>query len=96
MNEVMEKFLKGEKLSNNEKHAIVKYAYRNLEDEIEGEWGRWYVWTDLVFKYNGDYYMVGYDRGLTECQENCYDESIPFKVKPVKKMIEVIEWEEVK
>ena len=45
--------------------------------------------------YNGKYYMIGYDRALTEIQENDYENSYPVEVKPVKKIVEVTEWEEV-
>lgn len=95
MCEVMEKFLKGEELSIKDIREIISYAYDYLEDEIEGDIGRWNQWVDLVFTYDGKYYMIGYDRALTEIQENCYEDSYPVEVKPVKKIVEVTEWEVV-
>ena len=95
MFEEMEKFLNGEKLSIRDIREIISYAYDYLEDEIEGDMGRWHQWVSLVFMYNGKYYMIGYDRALTEIQENDYENSYPVEVKPVKKIVEVTEWEEV-
>ena len=95
MFEEMEKFLNGEELSIRDIRGIIRYAYAYLEDEIEGDMGRWHQWVSLVFMYNGKYYMIGYDRALTEIQENCYENSYPVEVKPVKKIVEVTEWEEV-
>lgn len=95
MCEVMEKFLKGEELSIRDIREIISYAYDYLEDEIEGDIGRWNQWVDLVFMYDEKYYMIGYDRALTEIQENCYEDSYPVEVKPVKKIVEVTEWEVV-
>ena len=95
MVEEMEKCLNGEELSIREIRKIISYAYDCLEDEIEGDMGRWHQWVNLVFMYNGKYYMIGYDRALTEIQENCYENSYPVEVKPVKKIVEVTEWEEV-
>ena len=95
MFEEMEKFLNGEELSIRDIRKIISYAYGSLEDEIEGDMGRWQQWVDIVFMYNGKYYMIGYDRALTEIQENDYENSYPVEVKPVKKIVEVTEWEEV-
>lgn len=95
MCEEMEKWLKGEELTYSERHDLVNYAFMNEIEEIEDVPRRWNQWVEIVFKYNGEHYMIGYDRGLTECQEDFYEDSVPVKVKPVKKMVEVVEWEVV-
>ena len=53
MFEEMEKFLNGEELSIGDIREIISYAYDNLEDEIEGDMGRWHQWVSLVFMYDG-------------------------------------------
>lgn len=56
-----------------------------------GDIGRWNQYMTTILKVKDRYFAVGWDSGLTECQENYYDGPV-YEVKQVKKMIEVTEW----
>ena len=56
-----------------------------------GDIGRWNQHMTTILKVKDRYFAVGWDSGLTECQENYYDGPV-YEVKQVKKMIEVTEW----
>lgn len=51
---------------------------------------------DVVFEVDNRYFMTGYYKGLTECQEDEYYDEAVIEVKPVEKTVVVKEWEEVK
>ena len=55
-------------------------------DTIRGEDRRWSVWVDKIYEVAGRYFMVGFDMGLTELQENDYWDT---DVQEVEKKIEV-------
>ena len=55
-------------------------------DTIRGEDRRWSVWVDKIYEVAGRYFMVGFDMGLTELQENEYWDT---DVQEVEKKIEV-------
>lgn len=55
-------------------------------DTIRGEDRRWSVWIDKIYEVAGRYFMVGFDMGLTELQENEYWDT---DVQEVEKKIEV-------
>ena len=55
-------------------------------DTIRGENRRWSVWVDKIYEVAGRYFMVGFDMGLTELQENEYWDT---DVQEVEKKIEV-------
>lgn len=51
-------------------------------DTIRGEDRRWSVWIDKIYEIAGRYFMVGFDMGLTEMQENEYWDTDVQEVKP--------------
>ena len=51
-------------------------------DTIRGEDRRWSVWIDKIYEVAGRYFMVGYDHGLTEMQEDEYWDTDVQEVKP--------------
>ena len=63
--------------------------------EEKGDSGRWNQYMTTILKVKDRYFAVGWQRGLTECQENYYDGPI-YEVRPVKKMVEITEWYPVK
>ena len=58
----------------------------NPEDTIRGEDRRWSVWIDKIYKIGDRYFMIGYDHGLTEMQEDEYWDT---DIEEVEKKIEV-------
>lgn len=66
-----------------------------IEETFE-KGGRWSNFRTYIIEYKGKYYSTYEEVPATECQEGAdFDEGTPIEVKPVKKMIEVTEWEEV-
>lgn len=92
--EFLRKFDNGEKLSGTDINDI-RWNFKII-DEIEGDETRWSRWIDVVFEVDNRYFMTGYYKGLTECQEDEYYDEAVIEVKPVEKTVVVKEWEEVK
>lgn len=59
--------------------------------EIEGDKGRWSVYTQSIIKLRDKYFSIDWDQGLTEIQEDEFYNQ-PYEVKKVEKMIPVTEW----
>lgn len=63
--------------------------------EIEGEARRWCSETEIIFKVNGErYFRVWYDKGLTENQEDEFEEQVAVEVEPKTRTIVETYWEE--
>lgn len=77
------------------KEEVRELIWEHDYERLEGENRRWSRWVDVIVKLKDRYFMVGYDEGLTEMQENEYYTDIK-EVKPVEKVITITEWEEVK
>lgn len=92
--ELMELALKGIRLEESEWKFLIWEGDKVAV--VEDEPRRWYKWVEVIIKYKDKYYALGYDEGLTECQEDDYFNSGIREVKPVKKMVEVTEWRDVK
>lgn len=92
--EFLRKFDNGEEFSSEDIHDIC-YEFKEV-DYIEGEESRWSRWIDVVVEVDGRYFMTGYDKGLTEYQEDDFYNTTVIEVKPVEKTVLVKEWEEVK
>ena len=95
---ILEKLKSKTKLTDDEVYRIVIGDSDNIviEAEESGDHGRWTEYVAIIVKtIEDEYYEIWYERGLTEYQENYYEAQIARQVKPVKRMIEVIEWEEV-
>lgn len=96
--EIIKKIKNKERLTEDEVYYIVSgQCYPEIEiiETIRHGEGRWNSYWDAIFKCDNKYYCVAYSKGLTEMQEDYYDEQIAIEVKPIKKMIEIIEWENV-
>lgn len=66
--ELLDKAINGEKLTEQEWKRVVNYAEDNEIDEVEGNVGRWTRLRIIVFPYKEKLYGASYDIGLTECQ----------------------------
>ena len=92
---IMEKFLNGEKLTEEDRYNLV---WSSLDDEgyeyvdqIDGSAGRWMQKMQTVFKYNGEYWAIDWRSGLTELQENEYL-SNPYRVERKERVVTVVDW----
>lgn len=55
----------------------------------EGDSGRWTTFMTTVVEVNGKNYAINWQRGLTECQENIYDNQ-PYECEVVEEEVTVI------
>ena len=92
---VMEKFLNGEKLIEEDRANL---AWGDIDDEgyeyvdqIGGSSGGWTQKIQTVFKYNGEYWAIDWRSGLTERQENEYP-SNPYRVERKERVVTVVDW----
>lgn len=89
--ELMERALSGKRLADDEWKYLI---YKGDEVAVvEDDPRRWYKWVEVIVRWKDKYYSIGYDEGLTECQEDDYSDSGIYEVKPVKRMVEVTEWQ---
>lgn len=87
--ELLDKAINGEKLTEEQWKRVVNYAEDNEIDEVEGDVGRWTRLCIIIFPYKEKLYGVSYDVGLTECQDNDYAYCSIGEVRKVVKTIEV-------
>lgn len=81
-----------EKLTENELSEITAFAI----EEDEGDESRWSRSISSVLEMCCRYFMLNWERGLTECQENeFYSQPYEVSKKTYKKTITVTEWEKI-
>lgn len=74
--------------------AIFEEYWNQFVDIIEGDENRWYRWIEKIIRIENRFFSIGYcQRGLTEYQENIYDDADIVEVVPKEKTITVIDWE---
>lgn len=89
--ELIDKAINNEKLTEKQWKQVVEYAEDNEIDEVEGDIGRWTRVRLIVFPYKNKTYGVSYDVGLTECQDDDY---ACCSIGEVRKVVRTIEdWE---
>ena len=66
-------------------------GFGKMVTQEEGDSGRWNQYMTTILKVKDRYFAVGWESGLTECQENYYEGPV-YEVKQVKKMVEITEW----
>ena len=97
--DILEKIINGKLLSEEEVKALVtgESGINDIRfaDEKELDTDRWSQSIQTILSYNGHYYALGWERGLTELQENYYGSQKAMEVKQVKKTIIVREWKEI-
>lgn len=89
--ELLDKAINGEKLTEKQWQQVIEYAKDNEIDEVEGNIGRWTRICIIIFPYKSKLYGANYDVGLTECQDNDY---AGCSIGEVRKVVRTIEdWE---
>lgn len=90
--EMLEKIVKGERLTERELSSLV---YEGEEvNEIEGEDTRWTRCMTTVINLCGKNVAIDWQKGLTECQENeFYDQ--PYFVEKKERVVTVVDWEPI-
>ena len=89
--ELLDKAINGEKLTEQEWKRVVSYAKDNEIDEIDGNVGGWIRLCIIIFPYKEKLYGVSYEVGLTECQDSDYAGCSIGEVRKVTRTIE--DWE---
>lgn len=89
--ELLDKAIDGEKLTEEQWKRVVNYAKDNEIDEVEGDVGRWTRLCIIIFPYKDKIYGASYDIGLTECCDNDYAGCSIGEVRKVTRTIE--DWE---
>lgn len=86
------------KIDNNEELSK-KEIIDMLEYEIEREYGdnrRWSRSVISIISINDRYFSICWEQGLTECQEDEYNnQPVEVKKHTYNKTIEVTEWREI-
>lgn len=89
--ELLDKAINGEKLTEQEWKRVIEYAKDNEIDEVEGSIRRWTRLCIIIFPYKEKLYGVSYDVGLTEYCDNDY---AGCSIGEVRKVVRTIEdWE---
>ena len=89
--ELLDKAINGEKLTEQEWERVIEYAKDNEIDEVEGSIRRWTRLCIIIFPYKENFYGVSYDAGLTEFCDNDY---AGCSIGEVRKVVRTIEdWE---
>ena len=86
--ELLDKAINGEKLTEQEWERVIEYAKDNEIDEVEGSIRRWTRLCIIIFPYKEKLYGVSYGAGLTECCDNDY---AGCSIGEVRKVVRTIE-----
>ena len=89
--ELLDKAINGEKLTEQEWKKVVSYAEDKEVDEVAGNVGGWIGLCIIIFPYKEKLYSVSYEVSLTECQANDYASCSIGEVRKVVRTIE--DWE---
>ena len=73
LDNIIKKIDEGEKLTE-EEIADLLYEANFIEDDCNDELDRWTRTVVSIVEYKGRYFEIVWDQGLTEYQENSYDE----------------------
>ena len=86
---VKEKILNGVKLSYEEVLGLLRKEYEDLpiQAAIKGEDARWQRYITVILKVDDRFFMIYYMKGLTEFQDNDYEEQVAVDVVPVQVMV---------
>lgn len=77
--EFLELYDAGEEFEWNELAAMAYGEIGKIVCEEEGSEGRWTRGMSTVFEVKGRFFIIDWERGLTECQENEFYEQ-PYEV----------------
>ena len=87
--EFLERYDSGGEFTETEVRELIYEG--NFVDEIEGNDHRWDREVTTIIEVDGRYFAIDWRRGLTECQENWFDNQ-PREVTKTTRMVEVTEW----
>jgi hypothetical protein len=90
MDELIEKAIRGERLTDREWDDLTFETKVVAENEYDES--RWHIWTQTVFEYNGKYYAFDWGRDKTEMGEHNFWDCKLYEVKKVTKVVEVTDW----
>lgn len=92
---LFQKIKNNERLSEREIRSIL-FEYGEEVDEIEGDSDRWTQFISTIVKLCGQYVRIDWQRGLTEMQENIFDEQ-PYFVEKKERVVQkvVVDWNEI-
>lgn len=100
VSQIIEYMLEGKPIPEHEIRCLC-YEYYPCDDpnlvvaaRIEEEDRRWSRCVKIIFKVNGErYFRIYYDKGLTECQEDYFEEQVAVEVEPKTRTIVETYWE---
>lgn len=89
---LLQKIINKERLSEREIRSLL-WDYGTGVDELEGDIGRWTQSVSTIVKLCDQYVRIDWDRGLTELQENHYNEQ-PYLVEKRERVVTqvVVDW----
>lgn len=97
MSIIKDKLVNKQELTSAEVEELIWDAPKDVEkvETQEGDDRRWYRTNSVVFvvKPENRYFMVDYEQGLTEDQENVYDSQVAVEVVRKEKVITTTYWE---
>ena len=95
--EFLQRYNSGSGKPNFTKDEIKKMAYGEFGNEFgnyvttaEGKTHGWYQEVETIFEVEGRLFAVSWDRGLTEQQENDFDDAEVYEVEKKEKI--TFEW----
>ena len=88
--EFLNKYDRGEKFSDREKQELI-WDWPEV-DRIEGDSGRGDKSVAVVIDAGDRYFMIDYQEGLTEYQENYYSDGEVVEVEPYEETIVIKKW----
>lgn len=92
--EMLAKIDAGERLDKNE---LARLCYEHSICDEEGYEHRWVREMESIVELDGRYFSILWMRGLTECQENDFeDQPVEVRKHTYEKIIEVTEWIPIK
>ena len=88
--EVLRKIDAGEALTEKEIRTLVLCGY--AVEEIEHSVGRWERQVSSIVEIKNRYFSIDWSEGLTEIQENSFDDFYPEEVESYEETVVVKKW----
>lgn len=100
VSQIIDYMLEGKPIPEREIRRLC-YEYYSHDDpnlveaaRVEEEDRRWSRQVNIIFKVNNErYFRIYYDMGLTECQENEFEEQVAEEVEPKTRTVVETYWE---
>lgn len=93
---IVNKIDSGEQLSEDELEKLVSSSFV-VEEDKDSDLGDWTQAVSTIIKVKDRYFEIDWDEGLTEYQENYFDEQ-PYEVIPLtyQKIVTETSWQPIK